>query len=56
VNAIEEVEKLLADSGRINVRYSGTEPLARIMIEGPDLKQIEQYATDLASVISKHLK
>jgi phosphoglucosamine mutase len=56
VNAIEEVEKLLADSGRINVRYSGTEPLARIMIEGPDLQQIEQYATDLASVISKHLK
>jgi phosphoglucosamine mutase len=55
VSAIEEVEKLLADSGRINVRYSGTEPLARIMIEGPDLQQIEQYATDLASVISKHL-
>ncbi|NOR11696.1 MAG: phosphoglucosamine mutase [Candidatus Aminicenantes bacterium] len=56
VSAIEEVEKLLADSGRMNVRYSGTEPLARIMIEGPDLQQIEQYATDLASVISKHLK
>ena len=56
VSAIEEVEKLLADSGRMNVRYSGTEPLARIMIEGPDLQQIEQYAADLASVISKHLK
>lgn len=56
VSAIEEVEKLLVDSGRMNVRYSGTEPLARIMIEGPDLQQIEQYAADLASVISKHLK
>jgi phosphoglucosamine mutase len=56
VSAIEEVEKLLADSGRMNVRYSGTEPLARIMIEGPDLQQIEQYAADLAFVISKHLK
>jgi phosphoglucosamine mutase len=56
VSAIEEVEKLLADSGRMNVRYSGTEPLARIMIEGPNLQQIEQYAADLASVISKHLK
>ncbi|MGB6866589.1 MAG: phosphoglucosamine mutase [Candidatus Aminicenantaceae bacterium] len=56
VSAIREVEKLLADSGRLNVRYSGTEPLARIMIEGPDLQQIEQYAADLASVLSKHLK
>ena len=55
VSAIKEVEKLLADSGRLNVRYSGTEPLARIMIEGPDLQQIERYATNLASVISKHL-
>lgn len=53
---IEEVEKLLADSGRLNVRYSGTEPLARIMIEGPNLFQIEQYASKLASVISKHLE
>ena len=56
VSAIKEVEKLLGDSGRLNVRYSGTEPLARIMIEGPDLQQIEQYAADLASVLSKHLK
>jgi len=56
VSAIREVEKLLADSGRLNVRYSGTEPLARIMIEGPDLQQIEQYSADLASVLSKHLK
>jgi phosphoglucosamine mutase len=56
VSAIEEVEKLLAGSGRLNVRYSGTEPLARIMIEGPELKLIEQYADSLASVISNNLK
>ena len=55
VSAIKEVEGLLADTGRLNVRYSGTEPLARIMIEGPDLQQIERYAAELASVISKHL-
>lgn len=55
VSAIEDVEKLLAGSGRLNVRYSGTEPLARIMIEGPEMKQIEQYADRLASIISKHL-
>lgn len=56
VSAIKEVEGLLADTGRLNVRYSGTEPLARIMIEGPDLQQIERYAAELASIISKHLK
>lgn len=55
VSAIEEVEKLLAGLGRLNVRYSGTEPLARIMIEGPEQKKIERYADDLASILSKHL-
>jgi len=55
VSAIKEVEGLLADTGRLNVRYSGTEPLARIMIEGPNLQQIERYAAELASIISKHL-
>ncbi len=54
-SAIKEVEKLLAGSGRLNVRYSGTEPLARIMIEGPDQQKIEQYASELASIISKNL-
>ena len=56
IKAIKEVEALLADSGRLNVRYSGTEPLARIMIEGPDMQQIEKYGAELASIITKHLK
>ena len=56
MSVIEEVENLLGGSGRLNVRYSGTEPLARIMIEGPEQKQIERYADDLASVISEYLK
>ncbi|MGD8537163.1 MAG: phosphoglucosamine mutase [Candidatus Aminicenantes bacterium] len=56
MSAIQEVERLLEGSGRLNVRYSGTEPLARIMIEGPDLKQIERYADDLAKIISHNLK
>ncbi|MGD9346912.1 MAG: phosphoglucosamine mutase [Candidatus Aminicenantes bacterium] len=54
-DAIKAVEGLLAGQGRLNVRYSGTEPLARIMIEGADLQQIEGYADELATVISKHL-
>jgi phosphoglucosamine mutase len=54
-NAIKEVKEQLAGYGRLNVRYSGTEPLARIMIEGPELDQIEKYADKLAAIISKHL-
>jgi len=55
MDAIHAVKELLSDQGRLNVRYSGTEPLVRIMIEGSDLQQIEEYADRLASVISKHL-
>jgi len=55
INAKEEIEKRLGDSGRLNVRYSGTEPVARIMIEGQDRGEIENYARQMASVISKHL-
>lgn len=54
-DAIEEVKLLLGDSGRMNVRYSGTEPLARIMIEGEDQGKIEEYARRIADVISKYL-
>jgi phosphoglucosamine mutase len=55
INAKEEIEKRLGDSGRLNLRYSGTEPVARIMIEGQDKGEIEDYASQMASIISKHL-
>ncbi len=55
INAKEEIEKRLGDSGRLNVRYSGTEPFARVMIEGQDKGKIEDYARQMADVISKHL-
>ena len=55
INAKEEIEKRLGDSGRLNVRYSGTEPVARVMIEGQDKGEIEDYARRMASVISKYL-
>jgi phosphoglucosamine mutase len=55
ISTKEEIEKKLGDSGRLNVRYSGTEPVARIMVEGLDKEKIEDYARQLASVISKHL-
>jgi phosphoglucosamine mutase len=46
-----EVEEALGDDGRLVLRYSGTEPLARVMIEGPEMNQIEDLATRLVDVI-----
>ena len=53
--AIEETRAELAGTGRVDVRYSGTEPMARVMIEGEDPARIEAHALRLTSVISKYL-
>jgi phosphoglucosamine mutase len=50
-----ETESMLGDKGRLLLRYSGTEPLARIMIEGESQTEIERYADDLATVIRETL-
>lgn len=55
INTMDEVKKRLGDSGRLNVRYSGTEPVARIMIEAQDRGEIEDCARRMANVISKYL-
>ena len=52
---IHAAEKTLKDRGRVFVRYSGTEPLARVMVEGESQAQIEQLSGDIARVIQKHL-
>jgi phosphoglucosamine mutase len=48
---IQSVSNKLKDTGRVLVRYSGTEPLARVMIEGQDQKLIQTYAADIAEAI-----
>jgi phosphoglucosamine mutase len=48
-------ETALAGEGRLLLRYSGTEPLARIMIEGPRQDEIERLAENLATVIKRAL-
>jgi phosphoglucosamine mutase len=54
-DAMEHVAGELGDSGRLNVRYSGTEPVARIMVEGPDQGRIEKHAQYIADAIVRHL-
>ena len=53
--AARRIEVELGLRGRLLLRYSGTEPLARVMIEGENQKEIEKYARQLASVIQKTL-
>lgn len=46
--AIHDAEKKLGDDGRVLVRWSGTEPKLRVMIEGPHHDEIERLATQIA--------
>ena len=54
-DAIERVEKKLRDRGRVLVRYSGTEPLVRIMVEGPNQKECQHFAEEIGKAITKEL-
>ena len=46
---IDSVERRLGSEGRLLVRYSGTEPLLRIMLEGRDQQEIDAWAHEIAS-------
>ncbi len=52
---IAAAEAKLGDSGRVLIRYSGTEPLLRIMLEGQDKYQITALAHEIGAAIEKHL-
>lgn len=52
---IAGIEEQLGDTGRVLVRYSGTEPLLRVMIEGQDKYRITEMAQDIARAIETHL-
>jgi phosphoglucosamine mutase len=52
---IRALQAELAGGGRILVRYSGTEPLARVMIEGPDEARIQAMADELAGTLGTEL-
>jgi phosphoglucosamine mutase len=60
LEAIPSVAKAITDCclklgkrGRVVVRYSGTEPLARVMVEGEDVATVEKHTTLIASAIQR---
>jgi phosphoglucosamine mutase len=52
---IRRVEEAFGGAGRVLVRFSGTEPLARVMVEGPDLERVESFSASIAELIRKEM-
>jgi len=55
VQAVKSVEARLGQTGRILVRFSGTEPKVRILVEGPDRPRNDEYAQEVAEVVTRSL-
>lgn len=53
--AMDRVEQRLSGQGRLLVRYSGTEPLLRVMLEGRDQHEIQGWAAEIAGTVKEHL-
>ena len=54
-SVIASVESRLAGNGRLLVRYSGTEPLLRVMLEGQDPVTIRQWGQEIIDTVKHHL-
>jgi phosphoglucosamine mutase len=52
---IRRAEETLAGCGRVLVRFSGTEALARVMVEGPDLRQVDDLTARIAGAIQREI-
>ena len=52
---MDRVERQLAGHGRLLVRYSGTEPLLRVMIEGKDQQEIHNWAAEIVASVRENL-
>ncbi len=54
-DVIKAVETCLGEEGRVFVRYSGTQPLCRIMVEGPFIDETEKYCRQIADIVEEKL-
>jgi phosphoglucosamine mutase len=52
---IRAVESRLEGSGRLLVRYSGTEPLLRVMLEGQDQSEIRRWGQEIIDAVTQHV-
>jgi phosphoglucosamine mutase len=52
---VRECEAQLGSSGRVLVRFSGTEPLARVMVEAPDARQVDEFTARIAGAIEREI-
>jgi phosphoglucosamine mutase len=54
-DAVRQVESELNGEGRVLIRYSGTQNMCRVMVEGPTKETTEKYCTHLAGIVKKAL-
>ena len=52
---IEQCRQAFGSAGRVLVRFSGTEPLARVMVEGPDLARVDEFTDRIATAIRNEI-
>jgi phosphoglucosamine mutase len=52
---LQSVESRLEGSGRLLVRYSGTEPLLRVMLEGQDQAEIRRWGQEILDAVKRHV-
>ena len=53
--AIQEAESELKDKGRVLIRYSGTQSMCRVMVEGPTREMTDRLTQKLANVVKKSI-
>jgi phosphoglucosamine mutase len=53
---VQKITKNLGDNGRVFVRFSGTEPVVRVLVEGPDRLLINQFAGEIAELLENDLQ
>lgn len=55
LKTIQRIEAAFSGRGRVLLRYSGTEPLCRVMVEGENDSKVNTYAEELADIVAKSL-